>query len=102
MKKRRYEGKEPEIKDVWDAAYYGVITEEEMSERMEKTDRNSKMIDKIIGFVVFPIFLIWTIASVCAYVSFPSTIILVHGVLVGLAGILFSGTCLKKALLNLR
>lgn len=91
-------GKAPEIKNVLDAAYFGLISEEECVRRIREQTRLNRKINKICGFVGLPLFLIWTLFSICLFMQTGLQIVFVEGILVGIAGIVLSSMCLKRYL----
>ena len=91
-------GKEPKIEYVWDAAYYGLISEEECVQRIRETDENYRKADRLCGVIGIPIFALWTIFAIWAFLKTMLLIVFVEGIIPGIIGLALSAKCLKKSL----
>lgn len=90
-------GREPEITNVCEAAYFGLITREEAVERISQTKRNFKIADRIIGVIGAVVFIAWLLLSAVVFSNFPSAEVFLLGHVVGVAGLVFSICCLKRS-----
>ena len=93
--KRAY-GENPQIEDVLDACYYGLMTEDEVISRIKKGDEDKKKFYAIVGWISLIIFAIWIMFAVYAVTITPS-FITYQAIAVGGAGIIFSAYLLKSS-----
>ena len=100
--RRRYDeyksvyGENPQIKDVLDACYYGLMTENEVISRIKQGDEAKKKVYAVVGWISLIIFAIWFMFSVYAVTIAPS-FITYQSVAVGGAGVIFSTYLLKSS-----
>lgn len=100
--KRRYDeyksvyGENPQIKDVLDACYYGLMTEDEVISRIKQGDEAKKKFYAVVGWISLIIFAIWLMFSVYAVTIAPS-FITYQSVAVGGAGVIYSTYLLKSS-----
>ena len=107
---REIYGKNPVIKDITDAAFYGLITEEECIERYKKTDRIQRKLCYIFGIIRILSFSVWIILSSIAWTMAYFTAdgmgnqitlsLFLEGPIVGTLGIVISTYCLSKSRAN--
>ena len=97
---KRLFGEEPEISTCIDAAYYGIITEEECVKRIKETQRSKKAADIIIGLVCLPIFVAWFFMSMdfVQLVGMNHWYFVVKGPIAAVLGIIFSVVALWRGL----
>ena len=97
---KRFFGEEPEISTCIDAAYYGLITEEECVKRIKDTKRRKKCADIVIGLVCLPFFVFWFFLTIrwVQLVGMNQWYFVVKGPIAGAVGIIFSVLALWRGL----